>query len=104
MQSGDFWRKLNTEFTGLAEEEWATVTDPSGNRRLRAYGSTNCSGDCVGTWSVSAGPNENFRARFEETATRAGYALNPPQGAKGLDFWLHCLLLDLLELAIGRMA
>jgi hypothetical protein len=98
MQSGDFWRILRTEFTALAEEESTLVPDPADNRRLRAYGKTDCTGHYVGRWSVSGGPNENFRARFEETATRSGYALDPRPGAGGLDFWLHRLFLDLLEL------
>ena len=86
MQSGDFWRNLNTEFTALAEEEWTSVPDPADNRRLRAYGNTDSEGNYAGGWSLSEGPNENFRARFAETATRAGHALDPPQGTKGLDF------------------
>jgi hypothetical protein len=98
MQSGDFWRHLNIEFTALAEEEWTSVPNPADNRRLRAYGNPGCSEAYVGGWSVRGGCNESFRARFEETATRAGYALNPPQGTNGLDFWLHRLFLDLLEL------
>jgi len=98
MQSGDFWRNLNTEFTALAEEEWTSVPNPADNRRLRAYGNTDGTGNYAGGWSLSEGPNENFRARFAETATRAGHALDPPQGTKGLDFWLHRLFLDLLEL------
>jgi hypothetical protein len=98
MQSGDFWRNLNSEFTALAGEEWASVPDPADNRRLRAYGNTDSAGNYVGGWSLSEGPNENFRARFAETATHAGHALDPPQGTEGLDFWLHRLFLDLLEL------
>src|SRR5580704_4761071 len=98
MQSGDFWRNLNTEFTALAEEEWTSVSDPADNRRLRAYGNIDSEGNYAGGWSLSEGPNENFRARFAETATRAGHAPDPPQGTKGLDFWLHRLFLDLLEL------
>ncbi len=82
----DFWRNLNTEFTALAEEEWTSVPDPADNRRLRAYGNTDSEGNYAGGWSLSEGPNENFRARFAETATRAGHALDPPPGNQGPRF------------------
>ena len=50
-----------------------------------------------GRWRLSKGPNETFRADFEELGTRAGIALGSPPGTEPITFWLHCLFLNLLE-------
>jgi hypothetical protein len=46
---------------------------------------------------LGGGPDENFRARFDALATRAALEIGPPQSIEALDFWLHCLFLDLRE-------
>jgi hypothetical protein len=91
------WRSLRSEFKALASEE--LVLDP-GNRRdrwLRAYVDYKYVKCDFGTWHISSGPNEDFRASFETLATRTGVSLGSPQGADPLEFWLHHLFLDLLK-------
>ena len=98
MADADFWRQLEKEFRGLAEEEYSKVPDPADDRRLRARGEyTAGQVHSIGCWSLNDGLSADFWARFGETATRAGTALSPPQGARPLDFWLHHLFRHVLE-------
>ena len=98
MVAADFWRNLHREFKDLAHEEYTAVPDPAGNRRLRAYGEYKAEGSSAsGCWRLSEGLSENFLSRFEDTATRAGVALEPPQGVEPLAFWLHRIFLHLLD-------
>src|SRR5215510_5109029 len=73
----DFWRNLHKEFEDLAHEECAALPDPADNRRLRAYG-VYAKGSGIASWSLNEGLSENFLRRFEDVATRAGVALEPP--------------------------
>lgn len=99
MADATFWRKLKKEFTDLAEEEHRAIPDPSDGRRLHAYGDyIRGRGDLVGRWQLNDGLSADFRILFEETATLAGSALDPPRGAKPLHFWLHRLFHQLLEI------
>jgi hypothetical protein len=56
----------------------------------------------IGCWFVSDSFTADFRASFDETAVRAGQALNPPRGAKPLEFWLHSLFQSLLKIDEAR--
>ena len=97
------WRKLRTDFESLARQEYTTIPDPRNDRRLRAYGDyTVATSQAVGSWQLSDGLSADFRARFEETAARAGSALGPPRSVKPVAFWLHRLFLNLVELETLR--
>ena len=54
-------------------------------------------GPQYGEWTLSNGPNENFKADFEALATDAGIALGSPPGTEPYKFWLHSLFLNLWE-------
>lgn len=115
MADSDTWRDFDAQFMELAKEGSALLKSNRGDRGLEAHrdytrvtwdlmyteeGYPFCPlGDrpACGRWVLSDGPNENFRARFERVATRAGIALGPPPGTKPLIFWLHRLFLDLVE-------
>jgi hypothetical protein len=98
MTKVDLWREIRSDFEGLFAEECAAVPDPRDELRLRAYGAYQAGkSDGVGSWQMNDGPSADFRARFEETAARAGSALDPPDGVAPVDFWLHRVFLDLLE-------
>src|SRR5437773_2669694 len=93
----DRWREVRRDFEKLVEEEYSIVPDARDERRLRAYGDYIAGmKDGVGSWTLNDGPNAHFRAWFEETAARAGSAHDPPHGVSPVDFWLHCIFLDLL--------
>jgi hypothetical protein len=102
MANAEFWRKLKDEFTELGEHEYSVVPDASDGRRLRAQGDYTCGGGGIGCWFVSDSFTADFRASFDETAVRAGQALNPPRGAKPLEFWLHSLFQSLLKIDEAR--
>ena len=92
MEKAALWRTLTHEFRGLSESEYRAVPDPADRRRLYAYGDyTGVKGNAIGSWTLSAGVTADFRLSFEEVATRAGLALEPPVGAVPLQFWLHSL-------------
>jgi len=97
VSGASMWRGFRSEFKALAAEE--LILDP-GNRRdrwLRAFVDYKYVKCDFGTWHISSGPNEDFRASFETLATRAGISLGRPLGADPLEFWLHHLFLDLLK-------
>jgi hypothetical protein len=108
------WGKFGQKFQRLAEKEEELVRSMRrGDRRLRAaciYDPNDPSIDAElidqervsvlyrfgsGTWQLTAGPNENFKARFTALATRAGIALQPGRNIDALDFWLHNLCIYL---------
>jgi lambda repressor-like predicted transcriptional regulator len=109
----DFWRHFQGKFEALADEERTVVLKTHPDRGLRAYcvynsDRTTAEAESIrqgvlcllyrfesGKWSLSDGPNENFKARYEALATRAGIRLCPPRGARPLDFWLHSLCIQL---------
>ena len=109
----DFWRHFQGKFEALADEERTVVLKTHPDRGLRAYCVYNSDRTAAeaesirqgvlcllyrfesGKWSLSDGPNENFKARYEALATRAGIRLCPPRDARPLDFWLHSLCLQL---------
>jgi hypothetical protein len=95
-RESDLWPHLEGKFEALAKEEIATLLAKRGSDcGLRAYCTYNSDmtpteADLVSegiasllyrtesaTWSLSAGPNEYFKARFEALATRAGLNLAP---------------------------
>jgi hypothetical protein len=97
--SATFWRKLKKEFRRLAEGEYTAVPDPADDRRLHAHGDyTGGRRGRIGCWRLSDGPSSDFRTLFDETATRAGAALGPSPAANPIDFWLHRLFHNLLEM------
>jgi lambda repressor-like predicted transcriptional regulator len=106
----DLWRDFADAFRALTTEQDGLVNwVRRGDRRLRAYCGYNSDmtadefrlveGGLLwllyriesGTWQLSAGPNQDFKTRFEALATRAGIALQCPNGFAALDFWLHRL-------------
>lgn len=90
-------RSLRSHFKALAEEE--LILDP-GNRRdlwIRAYADCKYRESHLGTWHISSGPTQDFRASFETLATRAGVALGAQRKANPLEFWLNSLFRDLLK-------
>jgi len=103
MADADFWRKREKDFRDLAKEQRREVPDPRDERRLRAYGDyTAGQAHGIGCWRLNDALSAAFRARFEETATRAGTALSPPRRVSPLHFWLHCLFQHVLELEVLR--
>ena len=99
MATADFWRKLKDEFNELGKHEYSVVPDVGDGRRIRAQGDyASAGGAGIGCWFVSDSFSADFRASFDETAVRAGCALNPPPGANPLEFWLHSLFQFLLEI------
>jgi hypothetical protein len=92
VKDAEFWRNRKNEFRRLAESEYATVPEPADRRRLYAYGDyTVATCDAVGSWTLVGGLSADFRTSFEEAATTAGRALQPPPGTDPLQFWLHSL-------------
>ena len=96
-RKADVWQQLHSEFTALRKEE---VTLDPGNKRdrwLRAYVMYNDESGDYGRWSLSRGLNEEFLARFQKFATRAGLALGSHNGNLPIVSWLACVWQDLLE-------
>ena len=88
-----FWRSMHAEFKALADEE-LTLARGSGNgrdKRLVAY--VSCEKQIADSekYYVYCGYSEEFKARFEAVATRAGIALNPIKRSDALGLWLHRL-------------
>jgi hypothetical protein len=84
-------------------KECTVVPDPADHRRLYAYGDyTPGPPNDIGRWTLSDGFSAHFRASFDETATLAGSALNPPPAVQHVRFWLHSLFLHLLEVEKTR--
>jgi hypothetical protein len=113
-RESDLWPHLQVKFETLAKEEMAILLAKRGSDcGLRAYCNYNSDmtpteEDLVregiasllyrtesATWSLSAGPNEYFKARFEALATRAGTKLGPPRGVTPAAYWLHCVCVHL---------
>jgi len=106
---GDVWHEFQEKFQSLANEEH-TAEVWRNDRWVRAHCDYTDPApwasaldlpfppkqEC-GLWVLSGGASEGLRARFEALATRAGVALDPPQGTTPRDFWLHRLFLDLRE-------
>jgi hypothetical protein len=88
-EESDLWEHLRGKFKALADEERTAVPGTRQDRGLRAYCGYNSDRTpdekeairrgvlCLlyrfesGTWSLSEGPNEDFKARYEALATRA---------------------------------
>jgi hypothetical protein len=109
----DIWHYFLDEFQALAREE-REARAAQKDRLLRAYCSYEKHPEVVheygkpehgpfcllqvpecGLWMLSDGLNENFRARFDGLASRAGLELGCSKGVQPLDYWLHKLWLDL---------
>jgi hypothetical protein len=108
--SADLWRNFHDRFMLLTSEQRPFLR---ADRWLRVYCEYNLDRSVLesdliskgllcllyrlesGTWYVSEGPSENFKARFEALATRAGFELGSPQGTLPLNFWLHSLCIHL---------
>ena len=111
--AADLWRDFYGKFMSLASEERAISRRESKDCVLRVYAQYNSDSTvqenelisqgrlCLlyrlesGTWDVSGGPNEDFKARFEALATRAGNELGGPRRTLPLHLWLHTLSLHL---------
>jgi len=97
IKEAGFWGSIHAEFKALAQEERAYSPNNAGDRWLVAHVSYGDPCAICGDWTVYRGINEEFKARFEALATRAGKALEPIMPSKPLHVWLHCLFLDLVE-------
>jgi pyrimidine deaminase RibD-like protein len=97
IREAGFWGSIHAEFKALAHEERAYAPGNAGDRWLVAHVSYNDPDATYGDWTVYRGINEEFKARFEALATRAGKALEPTMPSKPLHVWLHRLFLDLVE-------
>lgn len=92
------WRGLHIQFERLGREELTFVRSKSDDRFLHAFADYRTAENPeYGNWTLSEGPNEAFRARFETLATRAGVALGLSQRKQALDCWLHHVFMNLLE-------
>jgi hypothetical protein len=99
MADAAFWRKRKEEFRDLAKDEYLAVPDPADDRRLHAYGSKPSErGFDIYSWKLNEPFSADFRTAFEEAASLAGSALDPPQGAPLVEFWLHRLFQHLLAI------
>ena len=99
MVDAAFWRKRKEEFRDLAKDEYIAVPDPADHRRLHAYGNyPSKRGVGICCWMLNETFSADFRTSFEEAAALAGSALDPPQGAPLVEFWLHCLFQHLLAI------
>ncbi len=115
-KGSDFWPYLRGKFELLANEERESLRSrPRSDCGLRAYcrynqdmtpGEAEMTQEghvCLlfrpesGTWSLSRGPSEYLKARFEALSARAGSRLRPPPGVRAADFWLHCICVYLRE-------
>jgi hypothetical protein len=109
-RESDMWQHLRGKFEVLADEERTILRGkPGADCGLRAYciynsDVTPAESDLVrqglvcllyrsatGTWSLSEGPNEYFKARLEAVAARAGAKLDAPRGISPANYWLHCI-------------
>jgi pyrimidine deaminase RibD-like protein len=93
----DFWRSIQDEFRTLAQEEKSRSPNNADDSWLIASVSYRDPSTPYGDWTVYRGMSEDFKARFEALATRAGKALEPTAPCKPLHVWLHRLFLNLLE-------
>jgi hypothetical protein len=99
MADAQFWIQRKGEFNALSEYEYAHVPDPADGRRLQAWGDySNTQAPRFGSWTLNESFSADQRGSFDETATLAGRALNPPARVKPRDFWLHSLFRFLLEI------
>ncbi|HEX4543707.1 MAG TPA: deaminase [Candidatus Acidoferrum sp.] len=81
----------------MAGEERAFAPGNKDDLWLVAHVSYSDPAATCGSWMVYRGINEEFKARFEALATRAGRALGPVAGSRPIHVWLHHLFLDLLK-------
>lgn len=92
------WQGLHIQFDRLGQEELTFVRGKLKDHFLRAYADYRTAENPeYGDWTLSEGPNEGFRARFEILATRAGVALGSTQRKQALDCWLHHVFMNLLD-------
>lgn len=82
------WREFFKGFRALADTDSAALeTSPTGHwigvRRARGF---------METWTLSQGPNDDIRARFEALAAQAAVELGAPPGVPALQFWLDRVL------------
>jgi hypothetical protein len=99
MADAAFWRKRKEEFRELAKDEYIAVPDPADDRRLHAYASKLSErGFDIHSWKINEPFSADFRTSFEDAASLAGSALDPPQGAPLIEFWLHRLFQHLLAI------
>jgi hypothetical protein len=88
------WKKFQNDFKALMDEEDRIVQQRQPKEWLYAYFTFQDSGE-LGSCSILNNTSESLLARFELLATEAGLALGSPPGTSPLEYWLHCLFLEL---------
>ena len=103
MADPDFWRRIHYEFDVLTEKEDRLTDGSRSDLRLTAYCSYGPGHPPFGTIGVNHGAIPDIRLKFDDIAVRAARALNCPQEATLIQFWLHSLYQYLLNLATSTV-
>ena len=98
LASSQVWRTLNAEFDALRELENKLLAGRRDDLRLCASCMYPRNASEFGNVSIEKGFSREIIDRYIDIATRAGIELKCPPNVKPVEFWIHCVYQDLLQL------